>query len=217
MTGPALIAPADARLVAVMPGPTDRAVFIGQTGSGKTTFARVVMEQRPYAVAYDPKGMLSWKGWQLYRSFDRMSNDRAIPPRVIYRPSYDELEDKEQIDDFFAWIYRRGNTTVYVDELYAIAQGDNYPYHYGACLTRGRELGISVFSATQRPSRVPQATLSESEHYYVFRLKLPQDRKRVAEITGLDETEIRQLRGHRFLYAPQTGDPTGPHTLALTR
>jgi hypothetical protein len=208
---------ADPRLLAVMPGITDRAVFVGQTGSGKTTFARIVLEQRHYAVVYDPKGMIAWPGWALYKSFPRMVGDRNLPPHVIYRPSYDELESPESIDEFFSWVYRRGNTTVYVDELYAIAKGDNYPYHYGACLTRGRELGISVFSATQRPSRVPQPTLSESEHYYVFRLKLPQDRKRIAEITGLDETEIRTLRGHRFLYAPQTGDPTGPHILALTR
>jgi hypothetical protein len=200
------------------PGLTDRAAFIGQTGSGKTTAARYILEQRPYCVAYDPKGQLDWKGWEIHgggRRTDFGTLCRSDAPRLIYKPTYRETRDPLAIEAFFAWVYQRRNITVYVDELYVITNGPEYPWWYGACLTRGRELGVSVFSATQRPSRIPQVCLSESEYYFVFYLKLGQDRERVEQLTGIDRDRIQHLEKHHFYFAPQSGVPQGPLTLSL--
>jgi hypothetical protein len=197
----------------LMPGETDRAAFVGQTGTGKTTLARYVCAQRPYVVVLDPKGVIGWKFYEVHSRLEPLTQSRS--PRLIYRPVYDELQDPETMDLFFQWVFRRKNTTLYVDEVYAVARGDVYPFHLGACLTRGREVGVVVYCATQRPARVPQIVFSESEYVYCFRLKLPQDRERMKEITGLDPDSIGALPKHHFFYAPQDGEPAGPLTLRL--
>jgi ABC-type oligopeptide transport system ATPase subunit len=198
----------------LLPGDTDRAAFVGQTGSGKTTLARHVLERRHYVVVYDPKGMIRWPGWQVLKRLKDACNSPSA--RMIYQPSYEELANADAVDAFFAWIYRREHTTVYVDEVYAIARGDVYPYHYGACLTRGREKDIAVYTATQRPARVPQIMFSEAEHVYCFRLKMPQDRQRVEEMTGIDRRLVGDLPKQQFYYAPQDGDVSGPYRLDLS-
>lgn len=196
----------------IMPGPTDRAAFVGKTGSGKTTLAEHVCALRPYVVVLDPKGMINWDTYELHHKLETLV--QSTEPRLIYRPVYEELQSPDVMDAFFEWVYRRRNTALYVDEIYAVARGDQYPFHLGACITRGREVGVVVYSATQRPARVPQIILSESEHLYVFRLRLPQDRERIADITGLPPERLF-LPIFRFYYSPQDGEPIGPLKLKL--
>lgn len=197
----------------LLPGVTDRAALVGQTGSGKTTLAEVLCNQRPYVVAIDPKGMLEWDGYHVHTTLEALTQDRY--PRLIYRPTYAELSDPETMDLAFQWVYERQQTALYVDEIYGIAEGDQAPYHYKACLTRGRERGVVVYTATQRPARVPQVMFSESEHVYCFHLKLPRDRERVEDMTGISEEAIAGLPKWHFYYAPQEGEPIGPLTLDL--
>lgn len=202
-----------ARLSQLLPAPTDRAAFIGQTGCGKTTLAEYICRSRAFVVVLDSKGTIRWRGYRVYTTLAALT--QSTHPRLIYRPVYAELQDPEVIDRFFEWIYQRQHTTVYVDELYGIAQRDTYPYHYGACLTRGRELHIEVFTATQRPSLIPGVVLSESEHLYQFKLKLPRDRDKAAELTGLSPEQIQGLPKRRFFYVRQDAEPVGPLTLSL--
>lgn len=203
---------------AIVPGDTDRATFVGQTGSGKTTLAEYICSQRPYVVVLDPKGTTDWDGYEVHRYLQTLTESRA--PRLIYRPVFEELYDEnggiaDSIDLFFQWVFMRKNTAVYVDEVYAITRGDIYPVHYGACLTRGREIGVVVYSATQRPARVPQIVFSEAEHVYCFYLKMPRDRERMEMMVGLDRRRVASLPKHQFFYAPQDGEPVGPLKLRL--
>lgn len=201
------------RLSDMLPARTDRALFVGQTGSGKTTLAQHLLNARRYVVVLDVKGTLNWRGYELHRSLARMAKSDA--ERLIYRPPYNVLEDDEEMDGFFRWIYLRRNTTVYVDETAGVTNGDNFPYHFGACYMRGRELGVEMWCATQRPMRIPQIVMSEAEHVYVFKLRMPQDRLRVESITGIANALQFPLRKREYLYAPQDGDVHGPLTLAL--
>lgn len=203
----------------IVPDWTDRAVFVGQTGSGKTTLAyHMLAAHRPYVVAVDPKRMLKWP-WPVVTDLAALSKiEPERVPRLIYRPSYDEISDPWALDDLWHWIYRRGNTTCYVDETYLVTAGDQYPRFFGACLTQGREHGVEMWLATQRPMKIPQIVLSESEHVYVFRLRMPQDRAKMADIAGMVPDEIAQLQKRQFLYARQDeAGARGPYTLNLTR
>ena len=47
--------------------------------------------------------------------------------------------------------------------------------------------------------------LSESEHTFCFRLKLDDDRKRVAEFMGKTVLETR-LKGHGFIYMHESSE-----------
>ena len=199
----------------LLPGPSDRACFVGQTGSGKTTLAEYVCRFRPYVVVYDAKGTIRWPGYKLVTKLERLQAAARQSSRIIYRPTYGELHDADIVDAFFEWVYRRKRTCIYVDELSAITRGDVYPWHLGACLTRGRELGVVVYASTQRPMKIPQVVLSESEHVYNFRLRLPQDRKRMHETTGIHPIRVSELAKQEFYYIPQDGDPEGPYRLQL--
>jgi hypothetical protein len=206
------------KLSHLLPGVRDRAVIVGQTGSGKTELARQMLASRPFAVVLDPKRRFEAPGFRTVGDLRALT--RARESRIIYRPSHDVLrewnDNGSDIDKFFEWIFRRGNTTVYVDESYLITNRDELPRYYHACLTQGRELEIATWSATQRPMGIPQVILSESEHTYAFRLQLPQDRAKVEAMTGIDRELLNGLPVFNFYYCTSDADaPIGPLMLSL--
>lgn len=205
-------------LDAIAPRPTDRALFVGQTGSGKTTLADVLLRTREYVVVVDVKGTINWRGYRLVRRFDNLLKIKAdAAPRLIYRPPYAELSHTDTLNLFFRWVFARGHTTVYIDEVAGITRGDVYPYWFGACLMRGRELGVETWMSTQRPMRVPMICMSEAEHVYAFRLKMEQDRARIESMTGIESERIQALPKRHFLYSPQDAEIQGPLTLDFSR
>jgi len=200
----------------LIPAPSDRALFAGQTGSGKTTLARELLSHREYVVVLDGKGTIDWPGYERATTLQHLYDSHPEKqPRLIFRPDYATLANERAMDDFFRWVYDRRRTTLYVDETASVTRGDIFPFHYGACLMRGRERGVEVWSATQRPMRIPIIAQSEAEHAYIFRLRMPQDRQRIEQTTGIDADDIARLDKHFFLYAPQDGEIMGPHTLTF--
>ena len=184
-------------------GKNDRAAVIGATGSGKTFLARYLVEdsEKPYSVVYDAKISESISGWTNHTFIDDFADlAESDARRIVYRPNYIEAVDARAQDEFFEWVYLRQHTRLFVDEAYAITGGTNPSFHFQACLTRGRERGISTIVATQRPSRIPLVTLSEAEHFYIFRLQLLKDRQRVEELTGITAEAQTELKRFEFFY-----------------
>lgn len=184
-------------------GPDDRGVLIGKTGGGKTTLARFLIEDpiKPYSVVWNPKNAPSiakWKEEQL-TSLQRVKESDAH--RIIYTPAPDLAEDADNQWEFFYWIYERRHTRLYIDEATSIKwHGGQVPKPLVAVLNRGRERGVSTLTATQRPSQIPMNVLSESEHYYIFKVLLPQDRQRIEAVTGLSVEEQDDLKDYQFYY-----------------
>lgn len=188
-------------------GRNDRGALIGQTGCGKTTLAEYLVrdENKKNSVAFDPKGSESvarWEGHSRYSNFGEIVEAAEVrgEGRLIYTPSPLVAEDADTQDELFAWIYARGYTRLYIDEATALT-GGTYPSRYLiALLNRGRERGISTLVATQRPARIPMNIISEAQHFYIFKLLLLADRKRVEELTGISVEVQTELRDYQFYY-----------------
>jgi hypothetical protein len=205
-------------LADITPAKGDRVFAAGQTGSGKTTLMRVLLQSRAYVVVIDGKGTLNWPEYKLVRTVDdciRLGRKPLENPRIIVRPDYKSSRDPTVWDQLFRWVYLRGCCTVYVDETYAVTNGNDFPEWYGACLTRGRESDVEVWSASQRPKDIPQIAMSEAEHVYAFYLKMPQDRQKLEAFSGVEAERVHDLRKRQFLYVPQEGETMGPFQLSL--
>jgi hypothetical protein len=202
----------------ITPAAGDRVFCAGQTGSGKTTLMRVLLQRRAFVVVVDGKGRLNWSDYRLVHTVDEMIVLGKKPlehPKIIVRPDYQSTRNPAVWNQLFRWVYLRGHCTVYVDETYAVTNGNDFPEWYGACLTRGREADVEVWSASQRPKDIPQIAMSEAEHVYAFYLKMPQDRQKLESFAGVEAERVHALRKRQFIYAPQEGESEGPFQLAL--
>jgi ABC-type oligopeptide transport system ATPase subunit len=185
------------------PGRGEHAAFVGQNGSGKSFLAKALLSGTDYqsVIIIDPKNEIFVPSADyIYAPFDLPKSKARV---IVYRMS--ESGDNETIESFdsvFQWIYRRGNTLIFIDELMALTFGGNrMPRAMLACYTRGRSLGISCWGCTQRPSWIDLKCLTEAKHIYCFRLTLADDRTRMSGMIG--DAAKTALKNHTFLYYNQ--------------
>lgn len=165
---------------------SDRVFITGKTGSGKSFLARELVRPLERLVVLDPKFSLG--SWQLSDwdkdSRELLRNGDPVQIRVTWQ---ERGESIEFWDDVLWECFESGNLTVYIDELYSLApQGNWMPEVMQRIWTQGRELGIGAFSASQRPRWIPPFTVSECEHFFVFRLLKLSDRKFMSDFMGDD-------------------------------
>lgn len=208
--------------------PNQRVAVAGMTGSGKSIATGFYLAGYQNVIALDVKGDSAGRDGltKFWPALLQINQPPTIfthlkdlvkfgAGRAIYRPEPSEM-DFEHFDAFFRWIYERRNTIVWVDEVYAVADGQDIPFHYKAILTRGRSRGIGCWSCTQRPMWVPNFIFSEAEHLFQFRLQLEEDRKKLAGIAG-KEVMVNPEGEHGFWYfrAGKTRPVSVPQGLQL--
>lgn len=201
--------------------PFHRVLIAGKTGTGKTYLGQAYANGFPNVHVLDTKGTFKWGRVPVYRTFDkyRAAMD-GKPGKAIYRPIDKEMNG-DFMDAFFEFVYNRRNTVAFVDELAQVSQlvgGDGVSPNWQNIMQRGRELNVGIFNLTQRPKRIPLLALSESEHTFCFRLRLDDDRDRMAEFMGDVVTKTR-LRKHGFIYMFDESDHCAimPNGIVLPR
>lgn len=198
--------------------PTDEHVLIcGATGTGKSYLAERYLANYQYVVKLDTKdetderlrkGQSAWVGltenddFTIVRNIDLL--DDCETDKIIYVPPYDE-QNEETFNKFFAWIFARENTIVWIDELMSVATSYKCPKELGRIYQQGRSKGVGVWACSQRPSGIPLICTANSKHFFAFNLYLRQDRKRLVESTGMEEFE-NLPNGYNFYYYKMGND-----------
>lgn len=178
-----------------------RALFVGATGSGKSTLMKALLYGVPNVMVIDPKRTFTLpERYNATITTDRteVENWDSSDP-LIFRPGADIMNDPFSYDWFFYNAYERENTLVVVDEVYLLVKQNNMAPGYGAVIQLGRERGVGVWHATQRPSRIPLNIISESEDIFAFRLRNPDDQKRIADYTNPAILQ-KEASGHGFYH-----------------
>lgn len=183
----------------------------GMTGTGKSFLCENYLRGYEYVVKLDTKdetlerrsvGLSPWDGlvenkdFTVSHSLDQL--DDIDTKKIIYVPPYDE-QNTETFDRFFNWIFERGNTIIWIDELMSIGSVQSFPRGLGRVMQQGRSKNVAVWSCTQRPSGIPSCVPANSSYFFVFDMALPQDRKKMVETTGMTEM-LTMPTGYNFWY-----------------
>lgn len=164
----------------------DRVLGAGQSGSGKTCVLIELVRRLPSYVIADPKHSEA-----LSALFDEAAviNKAADLPlayekgrlKVIYRPiglTQDELyADFNTLCDYLREV---GNTTLILDEAMRVTTSSYIPPSLDILIREGREvMKVGVWAFSQRPIEIHPHLMSEAQHFFIFKLTLDQDIKKV--------------------------------------
>lgn len=196
-----------------LPKYDERMLVVGMTGSGKTFFAEQILRWRDNVIVYDTKGQIDWENYTLVSSFNELKKCKA--KNILYKPQLQDWYNEEPADDFFNWVYHRGDTTLYIDEVATACYDGRIPFWLHGIMSRGRELGVSFIGSTQRPKRIPISLLSESERMAIFRLKVFEDAKRISQTIGIEAEDIMKLPKRYFYYSSVDTTYKQPFTLKV--
>lgn len=179
----------------------DQHVFIcGGTGSGKTVLAEVYLANVPSMVVkldsklecFDrlKKGEPVWRGLknedvQIIEHLEELP--KVEKNRIIYAPIEEEMEEV-YYDALAEWVYKKQDCILWIDELMSVCPNAfKIPLQFKKLMTRGRFINAVCWICTQRPSEIPSTFLANSQHVFCYMLNMPQDRKKMSEVTGCPE------------------------------
>lgn len=163
-------------------------LIVGQNGSGKSVLATSIARGFDRVVVYDPKEdeNAELPGAAIVSTARDVV--RALPGRVIYRPTASELADivvnweriaRKVADDARAG---RGATAVVVHELADLCTAYAIGPAWRWVVAAGRRYGITVVMDTQRPQGIPVLCRSEAQHVACFTLLSGADRALMEEL-----------------------------------
>lgn len=183
----------------------DEHVFIcGANGTGKTELGKIYLAGYKNVVVLDTKQKFDWYPWLiegddyiLVRDINDLYNITKYD-KIVYRPNIHQM-NPTYYDQFFEWCFKRQNTIIMIDEAMHVCDAHKIPFWYRTCLTSGRESNVSCWNVSQRPSNVSNFTMTESVHWFVFRLNSIDDRMKVVKNSG-DDVFKNPTKGHYFIY-----------------
>jgi len=193
-----------ARLPFIDPG--KRALISGRTGTGKSTLACwFLLRSNQHWIIFNPKLTSAYKTLpdsHVITKFDSRALDASIKRHKFTVLNFStENAVFEFMDAVLLYLHENyENIGILADELYTLHTG-NARAGDGliAYLTRGREKRQSFLGLTQRPAWLSKFLFSESDYIGALDLRLPEDRKRLFDMTGQGAFKT-DLQSHHWLW-----------------
>lgn len=186
--------------IAVRPG--DKFLIAGQNGSGKSVLASAIANAMQRVLVYDPKDDPSAELPNAAIVHTARDAIRALPGRVIYRPTRAEMASIEsKFDEIVAKLVTdRRPHGILIHELGDLTTERRIGPALSEAIRKGRSLGITLVLVTQRPQGIAVMTRSEAQHVACFTLLDPNDRDAMAALMGPAIRLAPLPLDHRFWY-----------------
>lgn len=192
----------DPGAISIAPRVDERAFGVGTTRHGKTTLfiellARV---RRTRVIAVNTKGSHALEAFCAAAGY--FPSAYPVMPTATYpRVLLNVPAEWEPLEPLWRAVLAEGDLLVYVDELSHISSSRTSE---GAALRQlyaaGGERGVGIWAGTQQPYHVATHALTESERFFVFRLKRLQDRTYMRGYIGDAALEAGRLGVGEFFY-----------------
>ena len=180
-----------------------RIAILGKTGTGKSTFFKnKILPHYDSFIFHDSKvensdvqhDILVTNPKDLRKNIGKY-NKILYQPKNIYPADFDAV---------CKVIFESGiETVLYVDEVMEISSVNKIEHYHKLLLTQGRGKDIGIINVSQRPSDIHNTILSESEHFFIFKLTLDPDIVKIEKIIGSAADEVGYLPYYTFLYADE--------------
>lgn len=185
--------------------------IIGATGCGKSTELkkRLGVKKRPRTIIWSPKEALDNYAGYFPGSAVVSTVSQALQIvqaagktggfHIVFVPTLNQKKDTAMFDVVCKIALAAGRLTLVVEELHSVTEASRAPDGWRKINFMGRGFGVHVFGLSQRPASVDKAFMGSLSFIHVGRLPHPPDQKAVAEIIGIDRSEIAALSGYQAI------------------
>jgi len=188
-------------------------LIVGKKGQGKTELGFLLFDHyRGPKLVIDPNGDLKMPPGtvELAEPIPTRWPERDFPDAAHqvarFVPDFGSKTWRDAIDECLGLAYLRGDMCVFVDECHTAfptgSAGQPGP-NAMRILRQGRHRRLFLVNADLRPMLIDPLVLANADWIYVFQLRNPDDRKRIARSIGWDERDfddgVAALRPHGYL------------------
>lgn len=133
----------------------------------------------------------------------------VVWPKHTFDPDSDDAHIRRVMRAVMLDSYKRGNRILFADEIAGIENDLGLRKEARTLWTRARSMGTGLWAASQRPVDVSLLAYSQSSHLFLHNDPDERDRKRFAEIGGVnprlvEEITLRLPKWH-YLYIRREG------------
>lgn len=178
------------------PRKPNHVTILGRKGSGKSVLAerfwrsypgdRLVLDPTGDVDAGDDAEKLTLPLPSRWRPQLDITGGRAKRSTLRFVPDMGAATYVDDMDRAVGLAFVKGDCLLWVDEVGELTNAHNTPPHVRRLLHQSRHRRISMLFCGPRPLDINPLVMSQADYLAVFRLPNPADRKRVADVAGLD-------------------------------
>jgi hypothetical protein len=175
-----------------------------------------LLEPHPRVIVIDSKHRVRWPGYHL--TDDPVA--ALLTDKVIYRPKQGDDGIAQKVPAAF-WVqamdslHERGGGIIYVDELAEETTPNRIPPGLSTVQRLGREIGVSVWWASQESTGIHNTMLRQTDVLCLFLNIGASDRDKVIATTGDIGEVTAHLGFYEFVIFQSYGAPYDPSEIPV--